>query len=135
MSVSAPGVPNIGQLVSVRRTLYGFAGYPRALNFSYKWYVGGGLKSVTYLSGRKIEYAADDAGRNTKVSTTNKTYWDTTVVNQPFTADGRVMQAKLGNTLWETYDYATPGTPTVYRLGTAAGTEDRMRLEYNFSAG
>ena len=44
------------------------AGYPRTLNFSYEWYLNGGLKSVTYPSKRKIEYAADDAGRNTKVS-------------------------------------------------------------------
>jgi len=111
------------------------SGYARTFNFSYEWYLGGGLKSVTYPSGRKVEYGADDAGRNTKVSMAGRTYWDATVVNQPFTADGRVIQAQLGNTLWETYAYATPGTPTVYRLGTAAGTEDRMRLEYNFSAG
>ena len=52
---------------------------------------------------------------------------------QPFTADGRVRQAHLGNGLWDTYDYATPGTSTVYSLGTTQGGDERMRLEYNFS--
>ena len=75
----------------------------------------------------------DDAGRNTKVSTANNfNYWDASGVVQPFTADGRVIQAKLGNTLWETYGYATPGTPTTYSLGTTQGASNRMWLEYNF---
>ena len=108
------------------------AGY-QTLYFGYEWYLSGGLKSMTYPSGKKVEYAMDDAGRNTKVSTTGKTYWDTTNVSQPFMADGRVRQAQLGNGLWETYTYAVPGTTTVYSLGTTQGGYERMRLEYNFS--
>jgi len=89
---------HLGDMVTSQQMI---AGYARTFNFSYEWYLGGGLKSVTYPSGRKIEYEADDAGRNTKVSMAGRTYWDATVVNQPFTANGRVILARLGNTLWE----------------------------------
>jgi hypothetical protein len=40
---------------------------------------------------------------------------------------------KLGNGLYETYDYRTPGTATAYKLGTTMGGGDRTRLEYDFS--
>jgi hypothetical protein len=49
----------------------------------------------------------------------------------PFTADGRIVQMKLGNN-WETHDYQTPGTPTVYKFGTAQGLGDITQLSYNF---
>ena len=120
-----------GNVITSSQTI---AGYAQTLDFSYEWYhASGAMKSMTYPSGRKVEYEFDDAGRSTKVSTTAKTYWDTTNVTQPYTADGRIKQAKLGNNLWETYDYATPGTSTIYRLGAMQGGDNIMRLEYNFS--
>ena len=107
------------------------AGY-QTLYFGYDWYLSGGLKNMTYPSGKKVEYAMDDAGRNTKVSTTGKTYWGTTGVSQPFMADGRVKQAMLGNELWDTYDYSTPWTSTIYSLGTTQGGDERIRNNYQY---
>jgi RHS repeat-associated protein len=80
-----------------------------------------------------MEYAMDDAGRNTKVSAAGTNYWDTAGIAQPFTADGRVIQAKLGNTLWETYGYAA-GMPVIYSLGTTQNSGNRMQLIYGFHA-
>ncbi len=41
---------------------------------------------------------------------------------------------KLGNNLWETRSYQTPGTPTLFKLGTSQGADDKLELEYDFSA-
>jgi hypothetical protein len=42
-----------------------------------------------------------------KVYTGALNYANMTEVANPFTADGRIVQMKLGNELWETHDYGT----------------------------
>jgi RHS repeat-associated protein len=69
-----------------------------------------------------------------KVYAGGTTYADLTVTSTPYTADGRITQMKLGNNLWETRVYQTPGSPTLFKLGTTQGANDKLELEYNFSA-
>jgi RHS repeat-associated protein len=146
--------PNIGRLKSVSSsvasTTYSYnplgnisgsiqtiAGYTGNLAFSYNWHLNGGLKSILYPSGRLVSYDVDDAGRTNKVYAPSKTYADLTAaagITNPFTADGRVAQMKLGNGLFESREYNTPGTTTRLKLGTALGGGNRAQLEFNYSA-
>jgi RHS repeat-associated protein len=81
-----------------------------------------------------VNYNVDDAGRTNKVYAGTVNYADMTAagINDPFYADGRIRQLKLGNGLYETHDYRTPGTPTVYKLGTAVGNDSLTGIEYDF---
>ena len=65
-----------------------------------------------------------------KVWSGSRTYADLAVSGTPYTADGRIAQMKLGNNLWETRSYQTPGTPTLFKLGTSQGANDKLELEY-----
>ena len=90
------------------------------------------MKSQTYPSGRTVTYAVDDAGRVDSVMSGTTTYADPTA----YTADGRVSQMQLGNTLWETRDYHTPGTTTVFtlfELGAMGEILERLKLGYDYS--
>ena len=139
--------PNIGQLkkvsssvgsttyvynelgkVSSSNTYNGFSG---GSAFSYTYYLNGALKSELYPSGRLVNYDVDDAGRTNKVYTATTAYAD----EVSFAADGRLKQILLGNDLWETHNYQTPGatTPTSYMLGTTQGNGDITKLDYFFS--
>jgi len=113
-------------------TINGISG---PLTFNYTWWLYGGLQSEHYPSGRVVNYAIDDAGRMNKVYTSGKTYADLTAFgNDSFTSDGRIRVMELGNSLWATYDYHPPGTPTKYQLGTAYQSGDKLQLEYYFNA-
>jgi RHS repeat-associated protein len=120
----------LGLLTCARNTISGFAGFP---TFNYDWYLNGAIKSIYYPSGRLVSYDVDDAGRVSKASASGKTYMDTAGITHPYTPDGRIAQMKLGNNLWETRDYQTPGTTTYYKLGTTQGNGDLVQLGYNFS--
>ncbi len=122
----------LGQVISSSQTISGFAGRS---DFSYSYWLSGSLKSVTYPSGRVVNYDIDDAGRTNKAYIAGKPYADLTEsagITYPFTADGRIAQMKLGNGRYVTRDYRTPGTTTTYRLGTSLGAGDLIQLEYNF---
>jgi hypothetical protein len=67
--------------------------------------------------------------RRTGARRTEDLRWKT-----PYAPDGRLAQTQLGNSLYETRDYGTPGMPTSYMLGTSAGGSQRLRLEYHFDA-
>jgi YD repeat-containing protein len=100
--------------------------------FSYVWDLNGGLRTEIYPSGRQISYGADSAGRTNKVNDPNRVYVDMTGMGTAYTPDGRIARMKLGNNLWATRDFQTPGTPTIYRLGTSPYVGDLLQLEYNF---
>ncbi len=57
-----------------------------------------------------------------------------TVAADAYAADGRLRQMMLGNGLWETRDYQTPGTTTRFKLGMSAGTGERLDLGYDYHA-
>jgi YD repeat-containing protein len=105
-----------------------------AYTFQYTYRLNDSLSSMQFPSGKTVNYSADDAGRINKVSTSTKTYVDLTVSNTPFTADGRIAQMKLGNDLWESRIFQTPGSPMLLRLGTTASSNDKLELEYDYSA-
>jgi len=146
---SAPA-PNIGRLESVvsstaSNSYSNYDALGRAQNntqtvsgneypFQYTYRLNDSLSAMQYPSGKTVNYAADDAGRVNRVSTSGTTYADLTFSSVPFTPDGRIAQLKLGNGLWETRDYQTPGTPTLLKLGTSAGANDELELEYDYSA-
>ena len=94
-----------------------------AYTFQYTYRLNDSISSMQYPSGKTVNYAVDDAGRVNQVTAGTKTYADLTASSAPFTADGRIAQMKLGNDLWETRSYQTPGTPTLLKLGTAAGSQ------------
>ena len=102
--------------------------------FQYSYRLNDSLSSVRYPSGKTVNFTTDDAGRVIQIKAGTKTYADLTASSTPFTADGRIAQMKLGNDLWETRNYQTPGTPTLFRLGTTAGGNDKLELEYNYLA-
>ena len=155
---SSGSSPNIGQLNSVSTTglassvynLYDNLGHVKTSThsvsgltgsyaFGYQWWLNDGLKEIDYPSGRVVKYDVDDAGRVKKVygtSPSNWTYVDMTAtgITNPYAADGRLAQMQLGNGLYETREYHTPGTTTLYKLGTSAAGSQRLKLEYNFHA-
>ncbi len=140
-------LPNIGQLQSVTSSIssvsyQNYDALGRSLGntqtvggasyaFQYTLRANGSLSSMQYPSGKILHYSSDDAGRVNKIEG-GKIYADLTVSNDPFTPDGRIAQMKLGNELWETRTYRTPGTPTVLSLGVAPGSGDKIELEYNY---
>ena len=77
-----------------------------------------------------MNYSVDDAGRVDGVTSGMTTYATPTA----YTADGRVSQMEMGNGLWETRDYQTPGTTTRFKLGISAGSSERLELGYNYHA-
>ena len=148
------GAPNVGHLQSVissaatttytnyddlgrvRGSTHGISGYATAQSFHYDYWLNDGVKSIQYPSGRVVNYDVDDAGRINKVRDAQTTFADLTNIASPFsayTADGRISAMRLGNELWETRDYQTPGTATKYKVGTGLGDNQLLELEYNFS--
>jgi RHS repeat-associated protein len=132
-STSAFTYNALGKVATSKQTMHTNAGdvdFP----FSYAWNLSGSLSNEVYPSGRRVNYNVDVAGRTNKVYDSTKTYADMTSLDPTlaFAPDGRITSMKLGNNLWVTRDYQTPGTPTVYRLGTAANLGDLLQLEYNF---
>ena len=116
------------------------AGHPDTFSFAATYYLNDALESQTYPSGRTVRYDVDDAGRVTTVAAGTRTYADmTATVGHAYAPDGRLQQMKLGNNLWETRDYQTPGTTTRFMLGTSKGTamspgaSERVALGYNYS--
>jgi len=102
--------------------------------FQYTYRLNDSLSSMQYPFGKTLIYAVDDAGRVNQISAGTKTYADLTASSAPFAADGRIAQMKLGNDLWESRVYQTPGSPTLLKLGTSAGANDKLELEYDYSA-
>ena len=148
------GAPNVGHLQSVissaatttytnyddlgrvRGSTHEISGYPTPQSFAYNYWLNDGIQSIQYPSGRVVNYDVDDAGRINKVRDAQTTFADLTNIASPFsayTADGRISAMRLGNELWETRDYRTPGTATKYKVGTALGDNQLLELEYNFS--
>ena len=122
----------LGRVTSSSHTI---AGDSATRSFVYTYWLNNSVKTVTNPSGRVLNYDVDDAGRTVKVSAGGTTYADlTTASSTAYTADGRIAQVRLGNNLWETRVYQTPGSPTLFQLGTTAGSSDRLELEYNFPA-
>ena len=123
----------LGRIVSRSQTI---AGHPDTFTFTNTYFLNDAIQSQTYPSGRTVNYDVDDAGRVTKVAAGIRTYAGMTpidgVVGHAYSPDGRLRQMKLGNNLWETREYHTPGTTTLFKLGTAAGTSERLELGYDY---
>jgi RHS repeat-associated protein len=142
--------PNIGQLQSMSSTAatVNYGNYDilgrmglntqttngNAYTFQYTYRLNDSISSMQYPSGKTINYSVDDGGRINKVSTSGKAYTDLSASNAPFTADGRIAQMRLGNDLWESRVFHTPGSPTLLKLGTTAGANDKLELEYDYPA-
>ena len=127
----------LGRVTSMSQTI---AGHPDTFTFAATYYLNGAAKTQTYPSGRTVSYGVDDAGRVTTVAAGTRTYADmTATVGHAYAPDGRLQQMKLGNNLWETRDYRTPGTTTRFLLGTSKGTamspgaSEHVALGYNYS--
>ena len=151
------GSPNIGQLKSIfsdaAKAIYSYdtlgrivtqsqtiAGHPDTFSFAATYYLNDALNTQTYPSGRMVRYDVDDAGRVKKVSAGTRTYADMpATAGHAYAPDGRLQQMKLGNNLWETRDYHTPGTPTLLKLVTPdemtmlPGAIERVALSYHYS--
>ena len=127
----------LGRATSLSQTI---AGHPDTFTFAADYFLNGALKTQTYPSGRIVSYGVDDAGRVTSVAAGTRTYATMTgAVDDAYLPDGRLHQMQLGNNLWETRDYRTPGTTTQFKLGTSngtaasPGTSERVALGYNYS--
>ena len=132
VSATTYGYNTLGQVISSSQTIDGYG----TKSFSYDWYLNGALKQQAYPSGKVVNYSVDNAGRTDKVSYGVLDYANLTsaaVGTNAYTADGRIAKMKLGNGLYETRDYRTPGMPTVYKLETANGV-NMTQLEYDFAA-
>jgi RHS repeat-associated protein len=120
----------LGRLLNQTQLIVGGGSF----DFSYTYWLSGALKTMQYPSGRVVNFDVDDAARATKVYTQDRVYADLTSATAPYTADGHVAKLKLGNNLWETSEYQTPGTPTILKLGTSEGSADKLELQYNYAA-
>ena len=118
----------LGRMGSITQTTGG-----NAYTIQYSHRLNDSISSIRYPSGKTVNYAVDAVGRVNQVTAGTKTYADMTASSAPFTADGRIAQMKLGNDLWETRSYQTPGTPTLLRLGTTANGGDKLELEFHYS--
>ena len=152
------GSPNIGQLKSIfsdaAKAIYDsydtlgrvtsmfqtIAGHPDTFSFAATYYLNDALNTQTYPSGRMVTYDVDDAGRVEDVSDGTTTYADIpATAGHAYAPDGRLQRMKLGNNLWETRDYHTPGTPTLLKLVTPdemtmlPGAIEQVALGYNYS--
>ena len=147
---SGSSAPNIGQLQSMTSSAatvnYSYDTLGRmgtnsqttngnAYTFQYSYRLNDSISSMQYPSGKTVNYAVDDAGRVNQITAGSKMYADLTASSAPFTADGRIAQMKLGNDLWETRIFQTPGSPTLLMLGTNATTNanDKLELEFDYS--
>ena len=129
---------DLGRVQTSRHTIDGYPGSPA---FSYTYLLNNTPATVRYPSGHIVNYSVDDAGRVEKVETNNNgtitKYADLTAVtplSKRYTPDGRMTQMQFGNGLWEAREYRTPGTATVFKLGTASEASDLLKLEYNYHA-
>jgi RHS repeat-associated protein len=132
-STNAFTYDSLGRTATSKQTIHintGDVDFP----FSYAWNLNGSLSTEVYPSGRQVSYSIDAVGRTNKVNDATRVYADMTGVDSAsaFTPDGRIARMKLGNNLWVTRDFQTPGTPTVYKLGTGLNLGDLLQLEYNF---
>jgi RHS repeat-associated protein len=116
----------------VTSSSHSIAGDSETRSFSYAYWLNNSIQSITNPSGRVIHYDIDDAARTMKIWSGATTYADMTVSGAAYTADNRISEMKLGNDLWETRLYATPGSATLFKVGTTQGTSDILELEYNF---
>jgi RHS repeat-associated protein len=124
----------LGRVTTTTQRVSGFTG---AFLFNYTYWLNDVLKTIRYPSGRSVNYAVDTAGRLLMAYSDTKSYVDLRFATSPYlpyTADGRVAQMKLGNDLWETRDYRTPGTTTKFLVGTTAAGNEFLQLEYNYHA-
>ena len=128
-SVNYGSYDSLGRMGSNTQTTGG-----NAYTFQYTYRLNDSISSIQYPSGKTVNYAVDAVGRVNQVTAGTTTYADLTASSAAFTADGRIAQMKLGNDLWETRSYQAPGTPTLLKLGSAAGTNDKLELEYDYSA-
>ena len=129
-AISIYSYDSLGRVVSQSQTI---AGHPDTFTFTNTYFLNGAMESQTYPSGRTVTYPVDDAGRVDSVTSGTTTYANPTA----YTADGRVSKMQLGNTLWETRDYHTPGTPTVFKLfelGDMGEINERLALGYDYHA-
>ena len=127
----------LGRVTSMSQTI---AGHPDTFSFAATYYLNDALESQTYPSGRMVTYDVDDAGRVEDVSDGTTTYADIpATAGHAYAPDGRLQRMKLGNNLWETRDYHTPGTPTLLKLVTPdemtmlPGAIEQVALGYNYS--
>ena len=128
----------LGRVTSMSQTI---AGHPDTFTFANTYYKNDALESQTYPSGRRVDYTVDDAGRVKTVSDGTTTYADMPAnAGHAYAPDGRLQQMKLGNNLWETRDYHTPGTTTLFKLVTSdettmlPGATERVALGYDYHA-
>ncbi len=133
----------LGRVTSMSQTI---AGHPDTFSFAATYYLNDALESQTYPSGRRVDYNLDDASRVEDVSDKTTTSDDTTTyadmsatAGHAYAPDGRLQQMQLGNGLWETRDYRTPGTTTRFKLVTPdemtmlPGAIERVALGYNYT--
>jgi RHS repeat-associated protein len=105
----------------------------------YSYDLIGNLRSQTYPSGRTVATEYDAGGRIAGVKQAGGAYYAgsaaTDVVNRmQYTPHGALKVVKLGNNLWEQVDFNTRYQPERISLGSAAGSSDVLKLEYNYKA-
>ena len=104
----------------------------------YTYDLAGGVKTMTYPSGRTVTYDSDGAGRTASVAgtlgdATSRTY--TSGIN--YSAFGGMTQEQFGTTtpLHQTRSYNVRGQLYLVQLGTSPGSWNRGRLLNHYGAG
>ena len=106
-------------------------------SFAYTYYKDGSLKSVTYPSGRLIEYPSlDRAGRVLKVQGTLAGTTTEYARSVSYNDSGQMSSLTFGNDLIERWDYNPRRLqPWQIRLGTATVDDARGRWQFGYCAG
>jgi RHS repeat-associated protein len=126
------GYDRLGRVTGSSHTI---EGYPDTLRLMYTYWLNNTLASTRYPSDHIVNYSVDEAGRLAKAYSSTKAYADVTVAQPPYvsyTPEGRIAQMRFGNDLWETREDRAPGTTTAITLGTTAGGNNMLQIEYNF---
>ncbi len=108
--------------------------------FSYEYNADGTLKTQTYPSGLKVAYGYDAAGRLKTVgkNTVGATDYASGIVEAEidkgigYAPHGGMKALKLGNGLYESRGYNARLQPTAIRLGTTAGSTEKLSLGLSY---
>ena len=124
------GFDAVGRVTASRQSTTGWA---TPFDFTYTHNYAGGLKSVTYPSGRVVTNSFDAAGRITGLAGQLGAASTAYAGSLTYVAHGALKQLQFGNTLYESWDHsATRLQPRRVSLGTTAGAVDRGSLEFAF---
>lgn len=122
------GFDNLGRVRASRQIMNG-----REYSFQYQYNLTGGLIEQTYPSGRVVTNVFDGSGDLSSVSSNLPQQAPQVFAsNFKYAASGDVIEIKLGNGRWETYQLNSRNQVRRIGLGTSATDTSLWKVEYEY---